>query len=290
MGDTRMKVSPEVLVDLQLTAEDLPGFVLGPSRDQPRKLSKATSEEAQVWFLGRSFYREANHRVAALHVHLHLCSTPSLAGYLCERSFLAADARFRPSDKSWGGWSFGGKCLSFHPNQEARAYKLAFAWGLVEAEVTTIALASMEESRPQPLTEDDLWLAEEVAALLEYKIALHPEVGLTNARVRVLVEGTELECDPPLSILHQTTLAPARPLFEPLGLTVEWQPKERIVILRKGNDHAEVHIGRPEAVINGQKVPLKALPLVYQGEPLVPLEPIAERFHLNLEVHPLVEE
>jgi hypothetical protein len=72
------------------------------------------------------------------------------------------------------------------------------------------------------------------------------------------------------------TLVPLRGIFEAIGAYVEWNPEQRKVSCRKGNEEVELRIGERIARKNGAEITIDVPPRVMHGTTMVPLRFIAE--------------
>lgn len=73
-----------------------------------------------------------------------------------------------------------------------------------------------------------------------------------------------------------TTLVQFRPLFEQLGMEVEWDSVNRVVTGTKSDLTIVLHIGSTTATVNGQKMELLQAPQIQNGHTLVPLRFVSE--------------
>lgn len=86
--------------------------------------------------------------------------------------------------------------------------------------------------------------------------------------------AVEFSIDP---YLHNgTTLVQLRPLFEALGIELEWIGETKTVIGTKGKDEFQLNIGESTAIVNGQTVSLALPARLTDGHTLVPLRFVSE--------------
>lgn len=92
----------------------------------------------------------------------------------------------------------------------------------------------------------------------------------------IFVDGVEpIFVNDPI-IKSGTTMVEFRPIFEVLGLTVNWDPKNKKVIGKKEGITVEMIIGSKTAYVNGEEVTLNIAPYVKNGRTLIPLRFVAE--------------
>ena len=79
------------------------------------------------------------------------------------------------------------------------------------------------------------------------------------------------------------TYVPLRLLGEYAGASVSWHPDEQRVVLRKDGGEIVLHVGRTEAMVGGETVPLDAPPFVRDGVTYVPLRFAGKALGLKVE-------
>jgi uncharacterized protein YbbC (DUF1343 family) len=111
------------------------------------------------------------------------------------------------------------------------------------------------------------------AALQEFKKErakyLLPEY---NPGISVLVEGRPLVFDvPPFIDKNDRTMVPLRGVAEALGGTVQWEPVDRTVTIKKEGTSIVFLVDETHATINGQKVKMDTTPVIKEGRTMIPL-------------------
>lgn len=94
--------------------------------------------------------------------------------------------------------------------------------------------------------------------------------------VYVYVDNTRVHFSIEPMLEQGTTLVQLRPLFESLGITLEWDGAKRIVNGKKTGMTFALHIDSDEAVLNGKKVQLTKAARIVDGHTMVPLRFIGE--------------
>lgn len=79
------------------------------------------------------------------------------------------------------------------------------------------------------------------------------------------------------------TMVPLRFVAENLGFQVAWEAKSRQITVRGGDRLITLWVGRSQAVVDGRKVALDTVPVIWQDRTMVPLRFVAET--LGLAVH-----
>ena len=111
---------------------------------------------------------------------------------------------------------------------------------------------------------------------IEYKLALNPRVAQAEVRQPKLRVGQRtLDLSPPAIRIREVTQVPLRPAFEALCAEVTWDAQKREATVRQGERVLRLKAGQRSAWIGEQEIKLPRPLLAYQGEPIVPLDPLA---------------
>ncbi|HLW49146.1 MAG TPA: copper amine oxidase N-terminal domain-containing protein [bacterium] len=94
--------------------------------------------------------------------------------------------------------------------------------------------------------------------------------------VHVFVDGQPVGFDVPPQIDNGRVLVPMRGVFERLGATVVWNDQTQTVLAQRGATSVSLVIGSPQAVVNGQAIPIDVPPMVVDGRTMVPLRFVSQ--------------
>jgi hypothetical protein len=104
--------------------------------------------------------------------------------------------------------------------------------------------------------------------------------GAVNAAeqqpIQITFNGEALVTDAAPFIKNSTTFVPFRALFEPLGMTVVWEPETRTITGEGGGVSIVLQVGRATAEVNGETRTLAQAPLIVSGRTFVPLRFVSE--------------
>lgn len=117
-------------------------------------------------------------------------------------------------------------------------------------------------------------------------IGVTGDIGLfriAKSGIDVTIEGLPVAFDQKPLLVEGSLLVPFRPVFEKLGLTVQWDDSSATVSGTKPGTQIKLKIGSQEALVNGQPVPLAAPPQMIGGSTYVPLRFIGEATGLQVE-------
>lgn len=92
----------------------------------------------------------------------------------------------------------------------------------------------------------------------------------------VFIDGKEPVFTNDPFIKYGTTLIEFRPVFEMLGLQIEWDAKSKTITGKKANLTIKMKVGDRAAYVNNKKVILSQPPLILKGRTMVPLRFVAE--------------
>ncbi|MFS0838440.1 copper amine oxidase N-terminal domain-containing protein [Paenibacillus sp. 1P03SA] len=114
-----------------------------------------------------------------------------------------------------------------------------------------------------------------LSALLAASFAMPANV-FANDPVKVFIQNERVHFDVEPAIESGVTLVQFRPIFEELGLTVEWDSKTNTVTGRKDGLSIVLQINNNHATVNGQTKILEVAPANVDGNTVVPLRFIGE--------------
>ncbi|SEG46663.1 copper amine oxidase N-terminal domain-containing protein [Paenibacillus sp. UNC499MF] len=114
-----------------------------------------------------------------------------------------------------------------------------------------------------------------LSALLAASFAMPASVFASDP-VKVFIQNERVHFDVEPAIESGVTLVQFRPIFEELGLTVEWNSKTNTVTGRKDGLSIVLQINNKHAVVNGETKILEAAPANVDGNTVVPLRFIGE--------------
>jgi hypothetical protein len=120
-----------------------------------------------------------------------------------------------------------------------------------------------------------LWIYPAVTAAQRAEAAEQP--------IQVILDANSLVFSTPPVIEKGTTLVQFRPIFEKMGLSIEWNKQMQTIIGRKPGVEIKLQIDQPVAIINGQEVALTVAPKLKNGHTLVPLRVISESVEAKVE-------
>lgn len=117
-----------------------------------------------------------------------------------------------------------------------------------------------------------------IAALfwLVLGLALPGMNAFANSDMTVAVADEPIEFDVEPVIVEHVTLVQLRPLYESIGLELEWNQERREIVGQNGEVEIVLQIGSTEAMVNGLSVKLPLAPRVIAGYTFVPVRFVAE--------------
>lgn len=121
-------------------------------------------------------------------------------------------------------------------------------------------------------------------ALIMAFVLLTANLLIANASesIKIKVDDEFLVFDQMPVIENGRTLVPIRPIFEALGIEIEWNQKTSTVIGKLVLDNMnvsrviEIKIGSNIAIVDGKSIPLDVPPKIIEGRTMVPARFIAE--------------
>lgn len=109
-----------------------------------------------------------------------------------------------------------------------------------------------------------------------FSVLIIPTASATENPIKVFVDGEQVYFSVNPVIENGTTLVQFRPIFEKLGLQVNWNDETRTVTGVKDKLNLELQIGNNTAKINGNSANLEVEPKLIDGNTFVPLRFIGE--------------
>jgi hypothetical protein len=94
--------------------------------------------------------------------------------------------------------------------------------------------------------------------------------------VHVFVDGQPVTFDVPPQIDNGRVLVPLRGVFERLGATVDWNSQTQTVYAQRGGTYVSIVIGSPQAIVDGQPVPIDAPAMLVGDRTMVPLRFVSQ--------------
>lgn len=106
-----------------------------------------------------------------------------------------------------------------------------------------------------------------------------------DGTARVALNGRFLEFGAfPPKVVNGRFLVPMRAIFEGLGAYVDYNPREKSIMARRGNRMIRMAIGNPNALVDTANIRLDAPPQTEFGTTYVPLRFVAEAFNVAVNV------
>ena len=91
------------------------------------------------------------------------------------------------------------------------------------------------------------------------------------------INGNEVKVVKPYAV-DGNTLVPLRVITEAFGAEVKWEPNDNSITISLDDVSIKLLLNKTEAVINGQKATMAAVPVAINGTTMVPLRFITENF------------
>ncbi|MCR4435732.1 MAG: N-acetylmuramoyl-L-alanine amidase [Clostridiales bacterium] len=101
--------------------------------------------------------------------------------------------------------------------------------------------------------------------------------------VSLQVGGENIPCEMPPIILNNSTLVPARTVFEKLGARVAWDGKKSQVAVTMGTTNLLLTINSNDALINGKKYQMPVPPKIINDKTMIPVRFVAEALGMKVE-------
>lgn len=112
--------------------------------------------------------------------------------------------------------------------------------------------------------------------LLILLVIWNPYSAKAEESIMVYVDNQPLSFDTPPLIKNERTLVPLRAIFEKLGYSINWNPKDQTITGKKKSLTIKMQIGRRQAFLNDKAILVEAAPLLVDSQAMVPLRFIAE--------------
>ncbi|WP_276353976.1 stalk domain-containing protein [Cohnella caldifontis] len=103
-----------------------------------------------------------------------------------------------------------------------------------------------------------------------------PKAPTGKPPIRVFVQGEAVDFQTAPYLDRGNTLVPFRPIFEKLGLAIEWDAKSRKITGSKDNLTIDLTVDQRQAKVNGKTATLAVAPIIKNGSTFVPLRFISE--------------
>lgn len=97
-----------------------------------------------------------------------------------------------------------------------------------------------------------------------------------NEAIRVTLDASTVPFQSPPFILNETTFVQFRPIFERLGIEIQWDDSTRTIYGKKVGLQLQLQIDNPVARVNGKSVTMPAAPEMVDGHTFVPVRFISE--------------
>ena len=97
-----------------------------------------------------------------------------------------------------------------------------------------------------------------------------------DSKVKVILNGSELDFDPNAIIQNGNTMVPFRQLFEAYGAKVTWNQKTKTITAVKEDTTIRLTLDRFDAYVNNKKIRLTQTPYMAKSTSLVNLRFISE--------------
>lgn len=97
-----------------------------------------------------------------------------------------------------------------------------------------------------------------------------------DSKVKVILNGSELDFDPNAIIQNGNTMVPFRQLFEAYGAKVTWNQKTKTITAVKEGTTIRLTLDRFDAYVNNKKIRLTQTPYMAKSTSLVNLRFISE--------------
>lgn len=115
-----------------------------------------------------------------------------------------------------------------------------------------------------------------ISAILALSMILPTSVFAESQSITVLYDGTQIEFAEQPVIEDGTTLVQFRPLFEKLGLTIQWDEQTKKITGKKEGLDLTIQIDNKIAIVNGNQITLDLAPKIVNGNTVVPLRFVGE--------------
>jgi len=111
------------------------------------------------------------------------------------------------------------------------------------------------------------------------------DIQITPGETIATVDGEEILLDVPAKIINNRTMVPLRFVAESMGFFVDWDAKNRTVIIGE-NNHILLPIGATTATVDGVSVSLDSPAIIESSRTLVPIRFVSEKLGAKVEWDP----
>ncbi|MCM3271087.1 copper amine oxidase N-terminal domain-containing protein [Paenibacillus elgii] len=116
-----------------------------------------------------------------------------------------------------------------------------------------------------------------VAVLLSVSVVGTVQASATEqSPIKVYIDKSRIHFNVNPYLENGTTLVQLRPLFEAMGIALDWKPESSVIEGKKGSLRLVLTIGSKQATVNGKTVQLETAARIVDGNTLVPLRFIGE--------------
>lgn len=122
-----------------------------------------------------------------------------------------------------------------------------------------------------------------IAAILVLMIVFSSGSVFAQGKIRVFINGTQLNLSVEPKVEKGTTLVPMRSIFEALGVPLKWDKDTQSISAEKDGKKIKLTIGQSMAYLNGEKVKLAVPAKVVKGNTMIPLRFVAEALGSKVE-------
>jgi len=131
----------------------------------------------------------------------------------------------------------------------------------------------MQSTHPSRIGRSVLW---SLACAIVLILAWSGSAAAADKTIEVQLDTKPLTFDVDPVIRNGSTLVQFRPLFEAMGLRLEWNSATKTITGTKDGLRITMKIGSTQADVNGQTLTLGQAPLIIDGNTMVPLRFIGE--------------
>lgn len=101
--------------------------------------------------------------------------------------------------------------------------------------------------------------------------------------IKAFINGEEPKFDQEPFIQGGRALVPIRAISSALKADVKWDDKTRSVVITKAQDSITLYLDKKEALVNGEKIELDAIPVLKNGRVFLPLRFVSEQLKANVD-------
>ena len=170
----------------------------------------------------------------------------------------------------WTGWKT--------VKADFTAYAMNYPIKLKSLYIATLKEGQDERALSGELAFDNLTLQTAAPAAP----ASNAEIVLTLGRKSAVVDGAAVKLDVAPLALNGVTYLPFRFVADAMGGQVGWDQTAKRVTALRGAKLLDMWLGRSDLVLNGERKPVTAAPIVRGGRTLVPLRLVSEQLGLDV--------